>query len=604
MKFRKSIASVVLGGLTIFGGVPGASAQVVVDRVGSITLHTTPGALNAGGAPDYASGVQAVAGDISPTAAASGINNYLFQDEQINISPEDGVVTVLRTDQKNLVQPFITKVFELENANPREVVNVFRVMCGKEGGRAEVLIDSVNKKNFIQVICPPFQLPFVEQVISVIDNDWSEEYNDGASEIYYKAKYRDVASVNALAFDNGTPDQSVIAIDTRNNAVKYLDDPGSIQGYLAIAKQVDIPPHQVVLEGAVYELNDQDDTKIGLDYIAWKNGPGRNLFNLILSGHKQTQSFHNVSSIFDAFVPPRTQDATQNRVHMRSSSSQELFSANALLTAAYLDFLEIKGKAKVVARPRIVAKSGRTGTFERVDQIVSFEAAELINPFGSVVDANLTTNPGFFGTNPDRLQQLLTNDQLAALGEGLIANPTFSDGGGNSLVGDNSVSPRVLRRVNSGQTGIFMSVLPYIGTESLEATVNVTVSDLNGYTPQGQPIINSRTVNSSVRLFDGKPLVIAGLTRQEEAEAHQGMPFFSKIPILGYLFGGDTTTDHENKLIIILTPTVSLGEEDQMGVPKEVETLMAQAKGEDALEVPENSFGFDMWLLDPEKSGI
>lgn len=592
MKTKTGMAPFVLGGLIILGGTLSASAQTVVDRVGSIKLHLTPSAVNAGGAPDFAGGIQAVFGDASPTAAASGINNYTFQDEQINISPGDGVVTVLRTDQKSLVQPFVTQVFELKNANPREVVNVFRVICGKEGGRAEVIIDSVNKKNFIQVICPPYQLSYIGQVIKVIDNDWSEEYNDGASEIYYKAKYRDIASINALALDSGTPDQSVIAIDTRNNAVKYLDDPGSIGGYLAIAKLVDIPPHQVVLEGAIYELNEQDDIKIGLDYIAWKNGPGRNLFNMILTGHKQTQSFRSVSSIADPFVAPRTTDITQNRVHLRSSSYQQLFAANALLTAAYLDFLEINGDAKIVARPRIVVKSGHTGTFERVDQIVSFEAAELINPFGSVVDSNLTTNPGFFGTNPDLLTQTLSSAEEDALGEPLLTNPTLPG------VGDNFASPRVLRRVNSGQTGIFISVSPFIGTESMEATVNVTVSDLNGFTPQGQPIINSRTVDSSVRLMDGQPLVIAGLSRMEKVEAHQGMPILSKIPVLGLLFGGDTKTDHENKIVIVLTPTVSLGAQDELGIPKEVQTLMAQVHSDEPLEIPEDSSGFDLWMRD------
>jgi hypothetical protein len=41
--------------------------------------------------------------DPSPGPGRSHINDYRFQDEQINIAPDDGLVKVLRTNQKNLV---------------------------------------------------------------------------------------------------------------------------------------------------------------------------------------------------------------------------------------------------------------------------------------------------------------------------------------------------------------------------------------------------------------------------------------------------------------------------------------------------------------------
>ncbi len=65
--------------------------------------------------------VQAVDGDPSPGQRESRINNYINQDEQLNLNSKDGVVRVLRTDQKILVNDFVSEVYRLRYANPREL---------------------------------------------------------------------------------------------------------------------------------------------------------------------------------------------------------------------------------------------------------------------------------------------------------------------------------------------------------------------------------------------------------------------------------------------------------------------------------------------------
>ena len=48
----------------------------------------------------------------------------------------------------------------------------------------------------------------------------------------------------------------------------------------------DIPPSQIKLEVAIYEVNVKNDLKLGLDYVAWKNGIGRDLFEGVVAGGK------------------------------------------------------------------------------------------------------------------------------------------------------------------------------------------------------------------------------------------------------------------------------------------------------------------------------
>jgi ClpP class serine protease len=70
--------------------------------------------------------VQSLDGNPSPKPAESGINNYRFQDEQLNLNPNDGLVKVLRTDQKILVNDFQTVIIPIKNVDRREIRNVLR----------------------------------------------------------------------------------------------------------------------------------------------------------------------------------------------------------------------------------------------------------------------------------------------------------------------------------------------------------------------------------------------------------------------------------------------------------------------------------------------
>jgi hypothetical protein len=40
---------------------------------------------------------------------------------------------------------------------------------------------------------------------------------------------------------------------------------------------------------------------------------------------------------------------------------------------------------------------------------------------------------------------------------------------------------------------------------------------------------------------------------------------------------------------------------DDADAPREVQTAKKLAAGEDVLNVPANSYGFDQWLLDPDR---
>lgn len=570
--------------------------------------------------PDFAANVQAVNADASPGADASQVNNYINQDEQVNVTTADGVVRVLRTDQKNLVQSFVTKVVEVKNVKPAEIVTPIQTVVGKEGGRAEVIIDKVKKKAWIQYVCPEWQAAPVEQAIKALDEGWVQHSTDGAQDVYYKAKFRDPALVDRLAqIWGGTVGFS--EVDANNGAIHRNDEPYRMSEYLKAAKQVDIPEHQIMLEGAIYELNTSNDLKLGLDYIAWKNGPGRNLFDFLLAGESNRENFKNASS----YLNPRGRfvdtDGDDDRNHFHLDNRQEYFQVNFLLTAAYLDFLQSKGKAKVLARPTVSTRSGTVGTWTSVDQVVAQISGPDPGPTGSVPqripqlwypqDAGHENNDNGGPTTGDNKSP----NNISGNGPAGLLPPNFplygflgeANGGANlyggfGLLGDQSVSNRTLRYQNAGQTGLFLSILPFIGTETTELAINFSSADLSGTTPQGTPISNTRTYLTSVRVADGQPFIVAGVRRSDKVKTQAGAPWLSALPVMGWLFGGEQKIDHQADIAMVLTPSIFLGGEADLEMPAAAKTTVAQANGTEPTLLPKNSFGFDQWLLDKEKN--
>jgi hypothetical protein len=61
---------------------------------------------------------------------------------------------------------------------------------------------------------------------------------------------------------------------------------------------------------------------------------------------------------------------------------------------------------------------------------------------------------------------------------------------------------------------------------------------------------------------DGQTILIGGLVREDISAARSGIPYLSKIPLLGYLFGSTTDENHRKELIILLTPRVIKNQHD------------------------------------------
>lgn len=547
-------------------------------------------------------------GDASPTAGASNVDEYTFQDEQINIDPDSGVVRVLRVNQKNLINDYVTAVIPIQNVTPREIRRLMRQITGAEGGRAEVIRDKVKKENFVHVVCPKFQLPWIRAAVAAIDQPWVRFLDDGAASAYYAARFRDVRAADEIA-DVYAGDGET-HFDLANNAAHRWDEPYRLTSWQKGLAAADIPVNQVRLDLTVYEVNVSNDAKLGLDYVAWKNGPGRNLAGFVLAGMDNHERFTNLSSIYNPVFPRVINPGPQDLRLAREFTADASYGyASYLLTAAYLDFLVTRNKAKVLASTQLLATSGQgrnSGTeparFEAVDDIVAI----LSNPNDPGVEEG-------FGARPVRLDTPTGELRLTSPQSG---NPTFDQYGNPDFDYDNDpvtvdthVHRRTLDVVMQGKTGIFFQVIPHVAQESCELEIEAGISSVAGYTPEGLPILSQRTMSAQVVAQNGQPLVLTGLTREINIRNNARMPILGKIPILGYLVGGETDAKRKTQVVFVIQPTiVALGPDEDPAIWRAKlarirqahDGLIRLATGEDTLTPPQNALGFDQWLLDHE----
>ncbi len=70
------------------------------------------------------------------------------------------------------------------------------------------------------------------------------------------------------------------------------------------------------------------------------------------------------------------------------------------------------------------------------------------------------------------------------------------------------------------------------------------------------PVVSTRNTVTQAEILDGGTVVIAGLRQESSNNDERGVPFLSKIPVLGWLFKSDLTEAQHGELVVFLTAKV------------------------------------------------
>jgi general secretion pathway protein D len=70
------------------------------------------------------------------------------------------------------------------------------------------------------------------------------------------------------------------------------------------------------------------------------------------------------------------------------------------------------------------------------------------------------------------------------------------------------------------------------------------------------PIFTTRELRSNLQVENGQTLVLGGLIQRADQKIKRGFPLISRIPIIGWLFGWNSTVKKGSEILMILTPRV------------------------------------------------
>ena len=136
------------------------------------------------------------------------------------------------------------------------------------------------------------------------------------------------------------------------------------------------------------------------------------------------------------------------------------------------------------------------------------------------------------------------------------ANSVSSDSDSSSS--SSSSSSDISGGIQQITAGLSLNVLPSIvGDNKIKLAINVTNSEPDESTGvDGIPGIVDNSAKSTLIIESGKTAVLAGLIKNSNSRSQGGIPYLSKIPILGALFRGSTRTDRDFETLIFITPKI------------------------------------------------
>ena len=409
-------------------------------------------------------------------------------------------IYVLKYVQSNDIMPFVTGIVKRYNMNSA-------VNCIEYGNSSEQILT---------VTCPVKLMPYVDDFIAKADRDVRIDgkvpgeilRGSGITRAVYRPKYRsgqNLVNVIVNAFIGEGPWGSVYAYDQNSNQIYWKDNSSNTQYMFQFLEWLDRPAPQITFHFTLYELRESTMRDIGIDYLAWKNGPGLNLFqtgfdvfSLSSGGSAALQA---MSGPFGGFLFAPQFDASFIRVLAQSGNAD--IRNTATLTVANSDSKTYELTFSPQFQNIVKSDNDKTsvtisGIPAGTSQLYLKITAPLVNMHGGIPEAGYPSSEAF---------------SISAYHPG-----DYTKMEGTVFFGYEIQSADAVERSN-------------VGTELIETTQT-----------QGNALINLN-----------REVLLAQWEKEQEVEQTIGIPFLSAIPILKYLFSTTTTSLEKTKVYLTVT---------------------------------------------------
>ena len=278
--------------------------------------------------------------------------------------------------------------------------------------------------------------------------------------------------------------QSVAIPDTRTNSVIVMGSADSLAAAEALIPRLDRRLAQVAIDVEVIEVASTDALDLGLS----------------LGGAQDSMGM--------TFSPTTTQTANAGAASPGWSLSYDSTVFSAPTIRAKLNALVQDRKAKILARPTIIATDNTESQINIVDEVIK-------------------------GTRVS-----------------------------NSGVSAGTAQPLVVVEPIFGVAGVTLNILPKVGDDGtvtlrLHPTVSTIRETMKDSLGNPLSLLSRRELLAQqVTVESGRTLSLAGLTQNSRIETRNKVPLLGDIPFLGWLFSSTQTEDRQTELVIMMTPRI------------------------------------------------
>jgi len=195
----------------------------------------------------------------------------------------------------------------------------------------------------------------------------------------------------------------------------------------------------------------------------------------------------------------------------------------------------------------------------------------ILNAFASDNRVNVISNPHVMTSenkkaiiNVSQSVPIITGQQTST-----VSTPGTTGGTTSTSITTGGVNQTVEYR----DAGVILTVTPRIGERGTVALdVKQEVNSVGpAVAPTNSPSFLKREAETSVVLLNNQTLVLGGLIQDTRTINQRGIPFLSKIPVIGYLFGFKENQLQKSELILLITPRV-------VGTPIDAQTITDQMR--------------------------
>lgn len=110
---------------------------------------------------------------------------------------------------------------------------------------------------------------------------------------------------------------------------------------------------------------------------------------------------------------------------------------------------------------------------------------------------------------------------------------------------------------NYEELGITLKATPRVsGSSEITIQLELQVKALGGQSFNNVPTISSREYLGTVTLKEGESSVLAGSINVQEQRSTRGLPFFSRIPIVGLAVSTQGKSESSSELLFVITPRI------------------------------------------------